>query len=395
MKLLMILPSFPSPTWGGGTRNFYLLKALAHKHKVSLLALDNIEEVKTYCDTSVVENLVFNMQVINRPALGTKRLRQLIDLIFGRSYLLKVHKTPEMQKAIDKLLDRDHYDAVLFEGALIAGYRVPDSVKVILDQHNIEHELLRRTFQREKAYLRKGYNWLESRLVRPVEIERCRRSDAVVVTSERERLSLKSMSPSSVIEVVPNGVDVWAFRKSDSWQEVPGRIIFTGTFSHYPNIDAVLFFAQKCWPIIQAQVPFATWQIVGSNPTPEVRRLAELPGVTVTGTVPDVRPYLAAAEVAIVPLSIGSGTRLKILEALAMQKAVVSTNIGCEGLSVVSGKHLIVADEPEAFAQTVVTLLRDPEIRLTLGAAGRELVEAEYSWEQSGDKLLHVLEKLS
>jgi glycosyltransferase involved in cell wall biosynthesis len=126
-----------------------------------------------------------------------------------------------------------------------------------------------------------------------------------------------------------------------------------------------------------------------------VQKLAELPGVTVIGTVPDIKPYLTAATVAIVPLRIGSGTRLKILEALAMRKAVVSTSLGCEGLSVASGEHLVVADQPETFAQAVIDLLHDAEKRAKLGAAGRALVEAEYSWERSGTLMLRALEKIS
>src|SRR5205085_10717683 len=135
------------------------------------------------------------------------------------------------------------------------------------------------------------------------------------------------------------------FRKDGPDCEVLDRIIFTGAMNYYPNIDAVLFFARQCWPLIQAQVPHATWQIVGYNPSPEVLELAKLPGITVTGSVPVVQSYLTQASVAIVPLQIGSGTRLKILEALAMQKAVVSTSIGCEGLSVTLGEHLLVADQ--------------------------------------------------
>jgi len=321
-------------------------------------------------------------------------MRQLMSVVRGRSYTLDAHILAEVQEALDALLARERYDVVIFESVLIAGYSLPKSVKIIIDQHNIEHELLQRTYQRERAGLRKWYNLLESRLLKPVEIERCRRSDVVLVTSERERLAWKNMLPRNVIEVVPNGVDIEMFQGTWLEQEVPGRIIFTGAMNYYPNIDAVLFFAQHCWPLIQARVPGATWQIVGSNPSPEVLKLAQFPGVTVTGWVPDVRPYLAAAEVAIVPLQIGSGTRLKILEALAMQKAAVSTSVGCEGLSVESGKQLIVADQPEAFAQAVVDLIRKPEMRIELGTAGRSLVEAEYSWGRCGTKLMHILEKV-
>ena len=200
--------------------------------------------------------------------------------------------------------------------------------------------------------------------------------------------------PRNVIEVVANGVDLEIWQPPDLEQEVAGRIIFTGSMDYYPNVSAVLFFAQACWPLIREQVPHAHWLIVGRNPPPEVQQLAELPGVTVTGSVPDTRPYFAEAEVAIVPLQIGSGTRLKILEALSMQKAVVSTSLGAEGLSVVHDKHLLIADDPPAFAQSVVELLQQPERRRTLGEVGRRLVEAEYSWERCGEQLLDVLDRV-
>jgi polysaccharide biosynthesis protein PslH len=164
--------------------------------------------------------------------------------------------------------------------------------------------------------------------------------------------------------------------------------------TYHANVDAVIFFAQQCWPLIKAQISDATWQIVGKDPPPKVQRLARYSGISVTGSVPDVRPYLAEASVAIAPLLIGSGTRLKILEALAMRKAIVSTEVGCEGLSVESGNHLVVATQPEAFAQAVVYLLKHPEKRAQLGTAGRLLVETEYAWERCGDRLLHLLEEI-
>jgi len=267
-------------------------------------------------------------------------------------------------------------------------------VKVIIDEHNLEYEIRLRTYERESAWLRKWYNWLEGHLLKPVEIKRCGEADAVLVTSERERRALKRLLPQRMIEVVPNGVDIEFFHGQCTEQAVECRIIFTGAIDYYPNTDAVLFFSQQCWPLIRAQVPAVTWQIVGKNPPPQVQRLASLPGVTVTGPVPDVRPYLASATVAIAPILIGSGTRLKLLEAFAMRKAVVSTSIGCEGLAVEPGKHLLVADQPAAFAQAVVELLGDAEKRGKLAGAARSLVEAEYSWEQCGARLLHVLEKI-
>ena len=189
----------------------------------------------------------------------------------------------------------------------------------------------------------------------------------------------------------------WIFEyfNGDTLQEVDGRIVFTGSLEYYPNVDAVLFFAKNCWPRIRAKLPGAIWQIVGKNPLPEVKRLAELPGVHVAGSVEDTRPYIASSQVAIAPLAIGSGTRLKILEAFAMRKAVVSTSIGCEGLMIEPGKHLLVADQPEAFADAVIDLLGNRRLRQELGSAGRNLVESSYSWQQSSNRLLAILDKLS
>ncbi len=394
MKLLIVCLDLPYPTWGGGLRNYYLMKMLARKHAVSLLVLAEKAQLALQRGTYPFEDFVQNMKVVPYPTQVSKRLSQAIHIVSGKSHSITTHTVAEMQAALNALLAYDSYDCVIFEDVVVAGYQVPNNVKVIIDEHNIEYEICQRTYQRETAGLRKWYNWIEYRLLRSHELELCRRASAVLVTSERERIILKSMLPSSVIEAVPNGVDIETFQEVDPEREVPGRIIFTGVMAYHANVDAVIFFAQQCWPLIQAQIPGATWQIVGANPPPKVQRLARSPGITVTGSVPDVRPYLAQASVAIAPLLVGSGTRLKILEALAMRKAVVSTDIGCEGLAVESGKHLVIANQPESFAQAVVDLLKHPEMRIQLGAAGRLLVEAEYDWEQCGNRLLHILEEI-
>jgi glycosyltransferase involved in cell wall biosynthesis len=323
-----------------------------------------------------------------------KRVQQVLSILRGRSRLLNVYHIEAVQQALDDLFTRDHYDVVLFEGVFMADYQLSEGTQVVIDEHNIEYELLQRTYQREKSLVRKWYNWWESRQLKPVELERCRRAQEVLVTSKREALLLKPLLPDSVIAVVPNGVDTEVFQVADQEQQLPDRIIFTGSMDYYPNIDAVLHFARECWPLIRLKVPSATWQIVGKDPPLAVRDLAKLSGISVTGSVPDVKPYLAAATVAIVPVLIGSGTRLKILEAFAMGKAVVSTSLGCEGLGVTSGKHLIVADQPRVFAQSIVDLLQNAEQRTALGNAGRELAETEYSWKQCGDNIIRALEKI-
>jgi sugar transferase (PEP-CTERM/EpsH1 system associated) len=392
MKLLMVCPHLPHPSWGASTRNYYLLKALAHRHTVSLLVLvDSFEERDKI---SHLADFTQEIQFIVRPQPRFKRIDQLLHMLYGKSYLLAQHERLEVQHVLNKLLAHHHYHAVLFESIFVAGYQLPRGVKAIIDQHNIEHELLERTYQYERGWLRKWYNWRESRLLKPFEVEHCRKASLVTATSERDQQFLQRLLQRHDIAVVPNGVDVERFSNSQTEREVAGRIVFTGVMDYYPNINAVLFFAQNCWPLIRRYIASATWFIVGRHPPAEVQQLARIVGVTVTGAVPDVRPYLVEAEVAIAPLRIGSGTRLKILEALAMHKAVVSTSIGCEGLAVESGKHLMIADSAHTLAQEVIRLLRDRTKRVALGSAGRALVETMYSWKECGDCLLHALAQM-
>lgn len=388
----MVSPHLPDPSWGAGTRSYYILKALAREHSVSLLALTASNNVEMAHLEEL--GLAYIRQIVVPPSLRRKRAQQMVSVLRGKSYLLDTYCREDVKNEIDALLSRHCYDVVIFESVFMAGYELPEGVSAIIDQHNIEYELLYRTYLRERTWSRKWYNWWESRMLKPIELGRCSKAQGVLVTSEREALLLRGLLPQSLIEVVPNGVDIGLFDAIDGQDEVADRIVFSGSMNYYPNIDAVLFFARECWPLIRARIPGATWYIVGKSPPPEVLSLAHLPGVTVTGEVPDVKPYLAAATVTIAPLLIGSGTRLKILEALAMRKAMVSTSLGCEGLSVVQGKHLIVADQAQTFVQNVVDLMQHREKRLALGSAGRALVEAEYSWQRCGDYVIRALEKM-
>jgi sugar transferase (PEP-CTERM/EpsH1 system associated) len=393
MNLLMVSPHLPSASWGAGTRSYHLLKALACQHTISLLFLGNehTDEIQQSMHEITLQQI---RQVPLQLSLQRKRTQQLASIIRNRSYLADTYYKEEIQQAIDDILSQGHYDAVIFESVFMDAYRIPEDVRIIIDQHNIEYEILQRTYEQERSPVRKWFNWWEAHKLRPIELERCRKAQGVLVTSEREYLLLKQLVPQCHAIIVPNGVDTAVFSNNGAQQEVANQIVFTGTMNYYPNIQAVLFFARECWPRIQAQFPEATWQIVGKGPPPEVAQLADLPGVAVTGAVPDVKPYLAAASVAIAPLLIGGGTRLKILEALAMRKAVVSTSLGCEGLAVENGTHLSVANQPELFAQAVIDLLQNREKRVSLGNAGRELVEAEYSWERCGNMLNHALAEM-
>src|SRR6266567_7392289 len=184
MNLLMVSACLPGLASGASARNYHLLKALSRQHTIALLILADSAEVEAYSEMSMVEALACSVRLITRDFSRSKRWQQLLSVVHGSSYFLHLFALKEMQAALDTMLARDQYDAVLFESVLVAGYRLPAGMKVLIDQHNIEHELLGRTYEHEKAWLRKWYNRYEYRLVKQAEIERCHKADLVLVTSE-------------------------------------------------------------------------------------------------------------------------------------------------------------------------------------------------------------------
>jgi polysaccharide biosynthesis protein PslH len=220
---------------------------------------------------------------------------------------------------------------------------------------------------------------VEWRKMRRYERQACARAKLTVAVSEVDRLRLAELAPGSNICAIPTGVDTEYFAPS-ALPEKPASLVFTGSMDWYPNEDAVLYFVEAILPAVVREIPETSLAVVGRNPSARLRSVCSNAHVSVTGTVEDVRPYIQAAAVYVVPLRIGGGTRLKIFEALAMAKAVVSTRVGAEGLPLEPGKHFALADRPTDFARKIVSLLRDPERRRTLGAAGRNLVEERFSW---------------
>jgi sugar transferase (PEP-CTERM/EpsH1 system associated) len=395
MNVLVVCPHRPECSSGARTRSYHIIRALTREHDVSLLVLTTSHERREAHPPQELKLQRYIEVAIGQTSRPKKRLKQIFWILRGRSPLVESWRLKEMQEELDELFAKQHYDIVLFEGCeMAAGYRLPRSTQVIIDEHNVEYELLYRMYQSKGPLIWRWYKWWESRQMRAAELRCWSQSRGVLVTSTREASLIKLSLPNAAVHVVPNGVDLENFRDADNACEIGDHIVFTGAMDYYPNIDAVLHFARECWPVIRSKAPHVTWAIVGRNPPSSVLKLGNVPGITVTGSVPDVRPYLAAATVAIVPLRIGSGTRLKILEAFAMKKAVVSTSLGCEGIDVVPGVHLLMVDQPEAFAQCVVDLLQDQARRAALGSAGRELARA-YSWRRVGDALVDAVETIT
>ena len=214
--------------------------------------------------------------------------------------------------------------------------------------------------------------------------------DAHTVCSERERHVLLQRAPQARIEVVGNGVDVEYFAADPAQNEVRRDLVFLGRMDYHANIDAALYFAKKIWPLIRERRPELRFVIVGAHPAKEILALRDLQAVSVTGTVDDVRPFYRSALAAVVPLRVGGGTRLKVLEAMAAGTPVISTTLGAEGLAVTAGKDILLADSPEAIADAVTSLQANSPAWQDLVTNARTLVRAQYDWPVIGDVLLRL-----
>lgn len=378
LRILVVTPSIPwPPNWGFGIRVYQLVAHLSQRHQVSVVcAAQPGEEDKA----AELARVCHSVHTVPSPLTseGAKRRAQLRSMVALDSFQSRSARTPEMIAMVDGLLAAEPFDIVQFESTQMSALTIRTGTKWILDEHNVEYELLHRMYQTERSPLRKFYNFCEYVKVRREEVRSWARADGCVVTSERERVMVAEREPRQRLHVSPNGVDTDYFAPSSEPVD-PNSMVYSGLMSYRPNIDAVVFFVRDVLPLVLEKNPQAHFTIVGLDPSPEVKQLAG-PSVTVTGGVPDVRPYTARAAAFVVPLRMGSGTRLKILEGLSMSKAIVSTAIGCEGISVVDGEHLLVADSATELADAILRVMHDAELAAALGRAGRELVEREYGW---------------
>jgi glycosyltransferase involved in cell wall biosynthesis len=312
------------------------------------------------------------------------------------------YQSPAMAAELQRLLEENSFDIVQMEGVHLFPYldilrQASKPPKVICDWHNIESELMARYSEQTGSSLRKLYARRTSKLLRALEDKLLLNCDAHVVCSEREKQLLLARQPTARIEAVGNGVDVeqhsdeaieQACREfphlgssgSSSEPRARTKVIFVGSMDYHANIDAALYFANDIWPLIRRSRPDLEFLVVGSRPTPEVLALGNLPGISVTGTVEDVRPFYRYAASVIVPARIGSGTRLKALEAMAAGVPVVSTTLGVEGLNVTPGQNVLLADSPADFAAAVGRLREDNAEWHTLSEGGRRLVAEHYDW---------------
>ncbi len=367
---------------GGRLRSFHIIAELARRHRVTVVTAHGPQDDPG----GLAAPLAACERVISLPYAAPRHGSARFARALVRSWLspLPVHirkwRSPAVRKQVTRLLRAEPFDLCVAD-FLITTPNVPleGPVATVLFAHNVEHMIWKRLSRAESRPWRRALLELEWRKMRRYEARTCTRLPLTVAVSEADRSVLAAQAPRARIRAVPTGVDT-AYYTPNGSREQSGALVFTGAMDWFPNEDGIAHFVEVVFPRIRAAAPDASLTVVGRNPGPRVQRLAAVPGVRVTGTVNDVRPYVARGAVYVVPLRVGGGTRLKIFEALAMGKAVVSTSVGAEGLPLAPGTHFVQADDPAQFADAVVALLGDPARRRALGGAGRSLVEQRYSW---------------
>jgi glycosyltransferase involved in cell wall biosynthesis len=373
---------FP-PTNGIALRVCAILQGLAAAgHEIDLLCFG--DPAAAGQDQGKALEICKAVQIIPNPAAGFSRiaalLRRVAAVPFTRPYGVARSRSKRMAREILDRLRRHACDVVLCEETDLL-VNVPDHLPVplIVDHHNAEHVLLERYLAQENNPFRRAYAGTEARKVRNWERHATLRADVAMVCSDVDRATYRALCPSAAVIVAPNVIDIDSYTPATG--EEPETMLYAGGMDWYPNRDAVEFFAFSILPRILRRVPGARFIVAGRSPAPEFRRrFAGIPSIEFTGAVPDMRPQIARAAVCVVPLRIGSGTRLKILEAAAVAKPIVSTSLGAEGLDFAGGSEILLADEPDSFASAAVDLLNDAQRRRSLGAAARRRVEHTYSF---------------
>jgi glycosyltransferase involved in cell wall biosynthesis len=365
-------------------RSLQIVSALSRHHRVTLITThgpgDDPEGLaRQLPDCHQVVSIPYDV-----PKRGSSSFPRVVARSWFSSYPVDLWKwrVAQVRDQVEELIEKELVD-VCVSDFLFAAANVPMSgrVPVVLFEHNVEYLIWKRLSGIERTPWKRALFELEWRKLRLKEREACKQASLTIAVSDEDRRRLVQLAPGARVGAIPTGVDTSYFQPA-ARPEIPARVVFSGSMDWHPNEDAVIYFGETILPKIRANIPETSFAVVGRNPSQNLCAAAERLGMIVTGTVDDVRPYLNEASVYVVPLRAGSGTRMKIFEALGMAKPVVSTTVGAEGLALTPGTEFIAADEPQEFAEAVVSLLRDAERRKALGQAGRSLVVERYSWEQ-------------
>jgi sugar transferase (PEP-CTERM/EpsH1 system associated) len=377
---------------GGKLRTWHLMRHLADRHEITCLSFAEPDHNPAHVEgMSAVCSKLILVPRRERHKEGWRFYANVARYLLNPlPYAVAQYRSRAYRRAVRSQLAHGDFDRVVCD-FLVPAVNLPRVLPcpAVLFTHNVEAEIWRRHAD-QSGFLRKRLYTQQWRRMLRFEGRTVARFDRVLAVSDVDRDTLQRLYGDRLqapVSVIPTGVDTNYFAPRPATPGASKRIVFTGSMDWLPNADGVLFFCREILPLIQQAEPDAIFTIVGRSPTPAVRRLSEENGIEVTGRVEDVRPYLQNAAVYVVPLRIGGGTRLKIFEAMAAGRAVVSTTIGAEGLPTENGRHLMLADTPREFADAVITLLRDPSTRSSLEGQGRALVTERYDWSAAAAHL--------
>jgi glycosyltransferase involved in cell wall biosynthesis len=390
MNLLWIKTDYLHPTTRGGQiRTLEMLKRLHRRHKVTFVALDDSTQPEGPERACEYSSRHYSVRHRVRDKRSLEFARQLAKgLVSPLPVAVNRYRSPDMRAKIEELDRGEPADAIVCD-FLFPAPNVPDLSRAVLFQHNVEAMIWERRAEHARTPLHGWYFAMQARRMAAYEGEACRTAKRVVAVSRRDAREIEQRYGALNVGHAPTGVDADYFAPPAA-SEAKADLVFLGSMDWAPNIDGATWFLEEAWPLIRRRRPSATVAIVGRNPARPIAERQGRDGVLVTGTVPDVRPWLHGARVSIVPLRIGGGTRLKIFEAMAAGLPVVSTTIGAEGLET-PPETTRLADTAEAFAEACCALLDDDAGRRRMGRAGRELVASDYSWDAVTDAFERLL----
>lgn len=398
MKILIIAPDIPFPPIGGAqVRTYHLIQSLADRHELTMIGFigdrgpsapeGRVRVVEVPWDWPEAYQAMKSSD-----ADASSRALEELTSPNGEPWFVSCYQLPTMEDAIQKI-GREGFDAVLIEHSAMARFLpcLPPDVPKILDFVDVHSLIARRAALEKPRDVACGEIGEADRISR-FERHVASQCAACLVVSQHEADAARALLGVQRVHIVPNGVDTRWFAPGEN-VTTPGQLLFTGQMSYAPNVEAVGYFVREILPKIRSEIPETCLHIVGNKPVREVQALAGS-NVVVHGFVPDTRPFHRQAEVVVVPLLHGGGTRLKILEAAASGKAIVTTSFGVEGLALEHGQDLIVADSPDDFARAVVAILRDPSLRNRLGQRAREASPA-YDWHTIQTEFRTIMESLA
>jgi sugar transferase (PEP-CTERM/EpsH1 system associated) len=394
------------PSTGAQLRNFYLARELAAGGEcVTYLGFSDARARKEQSESYQFENRnpvgEWCEDLITVPLESSYSVGKLARGLVGKTPLPVLnYTTPTMQQKLAELLDKNDFDIVQVESIHLAAYlpilrAARSKPKIICDWHNVESELMQRYGEQETSLPRRIYANITAHRMADMEKRTINDFDAHVAVSERDREKIMTWAPSVPVYVIENGVNVEYYTpKPGEETGTQFRVVFIGSMDYHANTEAVTRFAESVWPRVHEKFPDLVFTIVGRNPTPEVTALGEKPGIEVTGRVRDVRPYCREAIASVVPLRIGGGSRLKILEAMAAEMPVVSTRLGAEGIEAQHGENILLADSDVDFTDALLRICENEAERARLVMAGRTLVETHYDWPVLAARLRTMHEEL-